>query len=144
VFTPAEGTEPGAIDSARLLGVLRDALVHRGLAVAEADGFQSYDLEIIVPPLARIPINALRGKDGSVSIRWRFKLARRRALVALAIALVVLLACDMPLRVAAIVLIFFAISTGATAMSRARRIPPIISGCARKIASQAGAKVSQA
>lgn len=144
VFTPAEGTEPGAIDSARLLGALRDALVHRGLAVAEADGFQSYDLEIIVPPLARIPINALRGKDGSVSIRWRFKIARRRALVALAIALAVLLACEMPLRATAIILIFCVIWTGATAVSRARRIPPIISGCARKIASQVGTKVSQA
>ena len=42
---------------------MRDALVRRGVAVAETDGFQSYDLEIVVPPMIRVPINALRTDD---------------------------------------------------------------------------------
>ena len=39
---------------------MRDALVRSGVAVAETDGFQSYDLEIVVPPMIRVPINAVR------------------------------------------------------------------------------------
>ena len=48
------------IQSATILAAMRDALVRSGVAVAETDGFQSYDLEIVVPPMIRVPINALR------------------------------------------------------------------------------------
>ena len=61
----------GKVDSATILTALRDALVRRGVAVAETDGFQSYDLELVVLPMIRVPINALRRNDGSVALLWR-------------------------------------------------------------------------
>ena len=129
-----DGATP--VDSARVLAATREALVRRGLAVAETDGFQSYDLEIVAPPLVRVPINALREDDGRVSLLWRFQVAPRRALIAAAIALLVLLAAGMPLRTACAVVIIAAIAIAIFAILRARRISKIVKNCANEVASQ--------
>jgi hypothetical protein len=123
-------------DSASVLAATREALIRCGLAVAETDGFQSYDLEVVVPPLIRIPINAVREKDGSVSLRWRTRIAPRRALIAAAIALLVMLAAGLPLRAACAVLILAAIAIAAFAFLRARRVSAIVERCANEITSQ--------
>jgi hypothetical protein len=123
-------------DSASVLAATREALIRCGLAVAETDGFQSYDLEVVVPPLIRIPINAVREKDGSVSLRWRTRIAPRRALIAAAIALLVMLAAGLPLRAACAVLILGAIAIAAFAFLRARRVSAIVERCANEITSQ--------
>ncbi len=144
VFTSPRQEAPESLDAARILGAMRDALVHRGLAVAETDGFQSYDLEVIAPPFVRIPINALRAKDGSISLRWRFKIASRRALAAaLAIALVAGLTSEMSLWRAFAVVSTSALIAGVSALRRGRRIPPIINGCANEVASRLGIAASR-
>ena len=53
-----------------MLAAMRDALIRRGVAVAETDGFQSYDLKLAIPPMIRAPINALR-KDRGIALIWR-------------------------------------------------------------------------
>ena len=104
---------------------MRDALVRRGLAVAETDGFQSYDLQIVVPPMIRVPINALR-TDASIALRWRTRAAPRRALIAAAV-MFVLLAAGFSLGAGIVGMVFAALADGAHRRSPARvRIPAII------------------
>ncbi|HYL60832.1 MAG TPA: glycosyltransferase [Candidatus Acidoferrales bacterium] len=143
VFTSAREDTSEPLDSAQILAAMRDALVHRGLAVAETDGFQSYDLEVIAPPLVRIPINALRAKDGTVSLRWRFQIARRRALIALAIALAAALTFDTPPWATGATLGFLALSVSVSALRRGRRVPPIINICSNEVASRLGIAASR-
>jgi len=123
-------------DSSSVLASCREALIRHGLAVAETDGFQSYDLEIVVPPLVRVPINAVREKDGRVSLLWRTRIAPRRALIAAGIALLVLLAAGLPLRAALAALILAAIGTAVFAFVRARRVSAIVERCADEITNQ--------
>jgi len=132
----SEPVRPTPADSASVLAATREALIRRGLAVAETDGFQSYDLEIVVPPLVRIPINAVREKDGRVSLLWRTRVAPRRALIAAAIALLVLLAAGLPLRAACAALVLAAIAIAIFAFLRARRVSAIVERCANEITNQ--------
>ena len=123
-------------DSSSVLASCREALIRHGLAVAETDGFQSYDLEIVVPPLIRMPINAVREKDGHVSLLWRTRIAPRRALIVSAIALLVLLAAGLSLRAASAALILAAIAIAVFAFVRARRVSAIVERCADEITNQ--------
>ena len=124
------------IDSATILAAMRDALVRRGVAVAETDGFQSYDLEIVVPPMIRVPINALR-KDASVALIWRVRPAPRRALIATAAIFVLLAACfSLGAGIAGVVLA--ALAAGLLSLTRARRIPAIIKASAAEVAGSLG------
>ena len=132
-FEPVRATPS---DSSSVLASCREALIRHGLAVAETDGFQSYDLEIVVPPLIRMPINAVREKDGHVSLLWRTRIAPRRALIVSAIALLVLLAAGLSLRAASAALILAAIAIAVFAFVRARRVSEIVERCANEITNQ--------
>jgi glycosyltransferase involved in cell wall biosynthesis len=135
-FVPSERDGAVPIDFAQVLAAAREALVRRGLAVAETDGFQSYDLEIVAPPLIRVPINALREKDGRVSLLWRIRIAPRRTLIAVACVLLVLLAAGLSLRTAGGAVIFALIAIALFAIVRARRISAIVKSCANEVASR--------
>jgi hypothetical protein len=127
-----------SVDSATILAALRDALVRRGVAVAETDGFQSYDLELVVLPMIRVPINALRRNDGSIALLWRTRTAPRHALVAAAVALLLLLAAGFSLSASVIGIACAAIAAGLFAITRARRIPAVIKACAAEVAGSFG------
>jgi len=135
-FVSPERNGATPIDSAKVLAMARTALVRRGLAVAETDGFQSYDLEIVAPPMIRVPINALREKDGHASMLWRIRIAPRRALIAAACVLLVLLAAGLSLRDAAGAVILALIVISLFAIVRARRISAIVKSCASEVASE--------
>ena len=137
-FVVSESAAP--IDSATILAAIRDELVHRGVAVAETDGFQSYDLEIVVPPMVRVPINSLR-KDGALALLWRVRLAPRHFLIA-AVATFVLLAAAFSLGAAIVGVAFAALAVGVLAITRARRIPAIISACAAEVAGALGISIA--
>ena len=104
---------------------MRDALIRRGVAVAETDGFQSYDLELVVPPMIRAPINALR-KDASIALIWRTRPDPRRGLIAAAVTFLVLLAAGFSLSTAIVGVVLAAVAVGLIAIARARRVPAII------------------
>ena len=136
-------TSAGAalIDSATLLVAIRDALVRRGLAVAETDGFQSYDLQVVVPPMIRVPINALR-TDAGIAVLWRTRAAPQHALVAAAV-MFVLLAAGFSLGAGIVGIVFAALAVGLLAITRARRIPAIINACAPEVAGALGISVGK-
>jgi glycosyltransferase involved in cell wall biosynthesis len=138
-FVASESSAP--IDAATILAAIRDALVHRGVAVAETDGFQSYDLEIVVPPMVRVPINSLR-KDGALALLWRVRPAPRHFLIA-AGATFVLLSAAFSLGAAIVGVTFAALAIGVLAITRARRIPAIISACAAEVAGKLGISIAK-
>jgi O-antigen biosynthesis protein len=127
---------PG-FNSAKILAALRDALVRRGIAVAETDGFQSYDLELVVPPMIRVPINALR-KDASVAVIWHIRPAPRNGLIAAAVTFLVLLAAGFSLSAGIVGVALAALAVGLLSITRARRIPAIIGACASEVAGSLG------
>jgi hypothetical protein len=114
------------VEISAVLGAIRGAFFRHGLAVATTDGFQAFDLEVIAPPMIRIPINALADKDGSVTILRRLRMAPRNALIAAVIALVVLLAGGLSLSAAIMVVLIAAIALGGIALVRAARISAIV------------------
>ncbi len=136
-FLPGEAANGSATpaESARILAAMRPALALRGLAVAVTDGYQTYDLEIVLPPAVRVPINALRARDGQVNLRWRMRPALRRVLIASAVAIVVLAAAGLTLNEAvAAVAVGVALVAG-LAYTRARRIAPMLAAAARETAT---------
>jgi cellulose synthase/poly-beta-1,6-N-acetylglucosamine synthase-like glycosyltransferase len=139
-FVVPDGSE--RIQSATILAAMRDALVRSGLAVAETDGFQSYDLEIVVPPTIRVPINAVRA-DSRIALRWRTRIAPRRALIGEAILLLVILASGFALHATIWIAASFAIAHLFLALSRAVRIPAVIKACAREVASSLGVSIAK-
>lgn len=130
------------IQSATILAAMRDALVRGGVAVAETDGFQSYDLEIVVPPTIRVPINAVR-TDSSIVLRWRTRTAPRRALIAAAILLLVFIAAGFPLDETLAILAGVAIAIIFIAIGRAVRIPAIIRASAGEVARSHGISIAK-
>jgi len=138
-FVAAEGA--AHIDSAMILAAIRDALVRRGVAVAETDGFQSYDLQLVVAPMLRVPLNALRAGAG-IALLWRIRPAPRRALIAAAVALLVLLAAGFSLRAAILGVAGAAIVVALLAINRARRIPAIVKACATEVAGSPGVSLA--
>ncbi len=132
--------EAARIDSATILDALRDSLVHRGVAVAVTDGFQSYDLEVVVPPMIRVPINALR-KDARTALLWRVRPAPRNVLIGAAVTFV-LLAAAFSLGAAIVGVALAALAVGLFAITRARRIPAIISASAAEVASSLGISIA--
>ncbi len=60
IFSADDGSPTDKIDSATLLAEMRAALVKYGLAVAATDGFKAWDLNVVLPPALRVPLNALR------------------------------------------------------------------------------------
>ena len=134
-------TESAAkIDSAAILDAIRDALVHRGVAIAETDGFQSYDLEIVVPPMIRVPINALH-TDAGLALLWRVRPAPRHALIAAAVTFM-LLAAAFSFGAAIVGVAFAVLAVGVLAITRARRIPAIIKASATEVATSRGISIA--
>jgi len=128
------------IDSAAILDAIRDALVHRGVAIAETDGFQSYDLEIVVPPMIRVPINALH-TDAGLALLWRVRPAPRHALIAAAVTFM-LLAAAFSFGAAIVGVAFAVLAVGVLAITRARRIPAIIKASATEVATSRGISIA--
>lgn len=135
-FTRGAGADESGIEAAAVLAAMRAGMVKRGLAVAETDGFRTYDLEVIVPPLMRLPINAIREKDGRLTMLWKTRIAWRHALIPFAIGLLVLLGAGLSLAHGIIATVCAAMLIGAIAGARARRVPPIIRLSAAEVARE--------
>ncbi len=131
------------IEPAPVLESIRAALVRRGLAVAVTDGFQEYDLEIVLPPGLRIPINAIRRPDGWLALRWRVRIAARRALAAAAIGLVVLAVAGLGAGEALTAVFLGGVSIGALALARAWRLPGAILAAASDAGNEFGLRAEE-
>jgi O-antigen biosynthesis protein len=71
---------------------LRFALFRRGLIVAGNTGFEPFDLQILLGPVCRVPLNALWQEDGGLCLRWRLGASPLPILGAAAIVLVLIAA----------------------------------------------------
>jgi len=143
-FSPgtADGVRP--IERARLLDSCRRSLLRRGAAVAVTDGFQSYDLEMIVPPLLRVPINALQRDHGRLALRWKLRIAMQRAAIGAGAAIILLAAAGLGLAGAIGLVVLGLAAIGTFAWTRGRRIPSLIRESALDTAFELGASADEA
>jgi GT2 family glycosyltransferase len=68
VILRADGAlEPGD----PLLEALRAALLRRGFAVAKSDGYEPYDLMVVLPAPLQLRLNLLAQEGGRIALSWR-------------------------------------------------------------------------
>jgi len=142
IFRADSGSVIDKMDSAALLAEMRAALVKYGLAVAATDGFKAWDLNLVLPPAIRVPLNALRQSDGTIALAWRTKAEPTRALIAAAVIFVALIACGLSAigSIGATALII-AVAV-APAMVRLQRVPSLLAAAAESIANSKGLKIA--
>ncbi len=142
LFSPAREEDALTVGAAAMLDEIRRALVRRGVAVARTDGYQSYDLQAIVPPMIRASLNALARERGCIALKWRVTAAPRRALAAAGVLFVVLAATGMSAYHALIAVILAGCVIGGFAFLRARRLAATIVAAAADAAAAIGARLS--
>ena len=142
IFSAEGGSVTDRMDSAVLLAEMRAALVKYGLAVAATDGFKAWDLNIVLPPALRVPLNALRMSDGTLALAWRTKTEPTRTIVAAALIFIALIACGLS-AIGAIgaTVVLIAIGIG-PAIVRLQRVPSLLAATAESIARAKGLQVS--
>ena len=91
--------------------------------------------------MIRVPINVLQRGD-AIALLWRIRSVPRRALLAAAITLLVLLAAGFSLRAGIVGVACAALVVALLAFNRARRIPAIIQLCAAEVAASLGASIA--
>ncbi|MDO8434063.1 MAG: glycosyltransferase [Candidatus Binatus sp.] len=126
------------VDTTAVLVSMRESMFRRGLAVAPTDGFQPYDLQVVAPPMIRMPINALVEKDGGVTLLWRLRIVSRRALIAAAIALLILLVSGFSTTAGVLIVLTVGIAVAAIAILRAARLSSIMLAAAAEAADRLG------
>ncbi|MGC1810824.1 MAG: glycosyltransferase [Candidatus Binataceae bacterium] len=143
VLAPASGAAGAPVEPAALLVAMRRALIRRGFAVAVTDGFQSYDLEAIVPPMIRAPLNAITREHGRVALKWRMRAEPRRALIVAGCVFVVLVAAGLSLDESVVAVFLSALAIGGFALLRARRLAAAIVASAAEAAKELGVSVGE-
>ncbi|HTY55204.1 MAG TPA: glycosyltransferase [Candidatus Binataceae bacterium] len=113
-----------------LMQALRAALIRRGAAVAVGDGFEPFDLEILITPMLRIPLNALVPEQGEVRLRWRLRLQWVRMAAIWSAIIFLLLVTGQSWTVIVAVPIITALVWAAIALPRIRRIGGLLAAVA--------------
>jgi len=142
IFSAEGGSVVDKMDSAVLLAEIRAALVTYGLAVAATDGFKAWDLNIVLPPAIRVPLNALRLSDAAIALAWRTKTEPTHTIIAAAVIFIALIACGLSVIGSlggTVVLIAIAI---APAIVRLQRAPSLLAAAAESIAKAKGLKAT--
>jgi hypothetical protein len=138
IFSADDGAATEKLDSSSLLSEMRAALVKYGLAVAVTDGYQAWDLNIVLPPAIRVPLNALRMSDGTIALAWRTKTEPTRMMIAAAIIFIVLLACGWSALGAVAATVLISAIAIAPAIIRLQRIVSLLAAASEAIASARG------
>ncbi len=136
----ADGGAPLATRA--LLDSVRTGLIRSGVAAAPSDGFQPYDLQILLPPAIRIPLNAVDEGGGRIALRWRLDVDRRAIAIAAGVLVLLLLIAGASWLGGLIVLAFVAVAFAIVAASRATGIPAILAACVEEAAAQGGFRVA--
>jgi hypothetical protein len=92
--------------------------------------------------MVRVPINAIRMRDGRVNLRWRMRPALRRVVIFCGAAIVLLAAAGLTLNEAVTVVAIGVAAVAGFAYLRARRIAPILSNAARETATSLNLKLA--
>jgi len=141
IFSDGGGAIADLIDSATLLADMRATLVKYGLAVAATDGFKAWDLNLVLPPAIRVPLNALRMSDGTIALAWRTKTEPARTIVAAVLIFIALIACGMGAIGAMVGTAAIIALSIAPAIVRLRRVPSLLVAAAQSIATARELKV---
>ncbi len=137
-FAPATNKGASARYADGVLDALRTALIRRGLAVARGGGFEPFDLQLVIPPAIRVPLNALSEAEGRMVLKWRVQVdLLPLAAAALAILLLMLAAQD-AWRAAATALAALIVASGAIMLVRIGRVAGAIEAAAREAAALGG------
>jgi hypothetical protein len=134
VFSNSEGDAAEKIDAAILLGEIRESLVKYGLAVAVTDGFQSWDLNIVLPPAVRVPLNALRMSDGTVALAWRTRTEATATIIAAIVIFILMIAAGFTWPVSVAVTLVIVALAMVPAIVRLMRVPSLIRAAAQSAA----------
>ncbi len=136
----ADGGAP--IATGALLDSLRASLVRNGIATAPSDGFESYDVQILLPPAVRIPLNAVDEGGGRIALRWRIDVDRRAIAIAAGVLVLLLLIAGASWLGGLIVFAFAAAAFAMIAASRATAVPVILRACLEEAAGPSGFRVA--
>lgn len=139
-FTPSSDDAAQPVQAAAVLVEMRRALIRRGFVT---DGFQSYDLEAIVPPMIRAPLNAITREHGRVALKWRMRADPRRALVVAGCVFVVLMAAGLSLDESLVAVFLSALAIGGFALLRARRLAASIVASGAEAAKALGVSLGE-
>jgi hypothetical protein len=142
IFSADEGAATDVLDSPRLLAEMRAALVRYGLAIAVTDGYQAWDLNVVLAPAIRVPLNALRISDGTIALAWRTKTEPTRMMIAAAIIFIVLLACGWSAPGAFAATALIAGGAIAPAIVRLQRVVSLLAAASEAIAGARGLKTT--
>ena len=128
-------------ETAPVLARLRDELVHLGLAVAVTDGFQSWDLNIVLPPALRAPINALRQDDGGVAVLWRTSVDASRTAIAAGVIFAVLAVAGFSWSFSIVMAALLIAIAMIPAITRLTRVPSMLHAAAEAAAKGSGLSI---
>jgi GT2 family glycosyltransferase len=134
IFGNSEGVVAEKIDAAILLAEIRESLVKYGLAVAVTDGFQSWDLNIVLPPAVRVPLNALRMSDGTVALAWRTRTEATATIIAAIVIFILMIAAGFSWPVSVAVTLVIVALAMVPAIVRLMRVPSLIRAAAESAA----------
>ncbi|HKN01466.1 MAG TPA: glycosyltransferase [Candidatus Binataceae bacterium] len=143
VFAPCAARGGRPIDRVAMIAGVRRAIIKRGAAVAATDGFQSYDLLMMVPPGVRVRLNAIREDGGRIALQWQAEAAPGCAVITCAILLIVLLAAGLTAKAAIVAMIVVAMAAGIFAFGRARRACALIADAAAEASSELGTTLDE-
>jgi hypothetical protein len=125
----------------RLMESLREALIHRGAAVAVTDGYEPYDLELRIPPLLHVPILILQ-QQWELGVGWRVRLPPLTIGLAISVIFLVLLLVSFnPLGALAGTIVLAALA-GLLIWQRLRKLPALIGAAVADAARHYGLRVA--
>jgi GT2 family glycosyltransferase len=133
-----------AVDAAPILERLRAELFRYGVAVAVTDGFQAWDLNVVLPPALRVSLNTLRNRDGTVALAWRTNSDARRTIMAAIIVFIVLLAAGFAWSAALVTTVVLVAIVLTPAILRLVRIPSLLWAAAATVAKEEGLTIVEA
>jgi hypothetical protein len=118
----------------KIIETLRLALVRRGLEVAQGTSYDSFDLRIIVPPLARVSVLLMQSGE-ELSLGWHTSVDTWRTAVGLVLLLIVLWWGGFSLAGALSAIVVVAGGLAAIAIRRVYRVPPAIGAASTELVS---------
>ncbi|HJU28471.1 MAG TPA: glycosyltransferase, partial [Candidatus Binataceae bacterium] len=137
VLSCGNGAAIAPAEAETVLAAMHLALVRRGAAVAKGGKYDPFDLEIIAPPWIHAPLLMLE-RGSQIWIGWRIGFAPLRTAVAAAVILALMLLAGISLAASATIIAAIGLIVGAVAVTRIRRIGPLVRAAAAEVASRFG------
>ncbi len=130
---PSDGQVP---DTGALMGRIANLLVRFGLAVAITDGFQDWDLNVVLVPALRVPLNIVRESDGRFALVWRASAEPAPIAIGTLLLFLVLIGAGLGWALAAVAAVAGALAVMAPAILHLRAVPSLLHAAATQAAGE--------